>query len=154
MVGGLTLRDCLRRAEVAEITSIGRRRTGVEDPRLTEVVHREFTDFGAIAASFEHRDVALFCLGAYTGAVPDRDLREITVDYAVAFADALQAGSPRAAIRHLRFGCHPSSHPSSRSAATPPVPPLFRCQLLGPDRPAEGPAGFIGQPQCLQELSS
>jgi len=98
MVGGLALRDGLRRPEVTELTSIGRRRTGVEDPKLTEILHRDFTDYGPIASHFDHCDAALFCLGAYTGAVPDRELREITVDYPVAFADALYAGSPDAAI--------------------------------------------------------
>jgi len=101
MVGGLALRDSLRRPEVTEITSIGRRPTGVEDPRLTEVLHQGFTDFGPVADRFEHCDVALFCLGVYTGAVPDREMREITVDYTVAFAEALYAGSPGAAICFL-----------------------------------------------------
>lgn len=101
MVGGLALRDCLRRPEVTEITSIGRRPTGLEDPKLTEVLHKDFTDFGPIASRFEQCDVALFCLGAYTGAVPDWELREVTVDYTVAFADALSAASPEAAVCFL-----------------------------------------------------
>lgn len=96
MVGGLALRDCLRHPDVAEVTAIGRRPTGVSDPRSTEVLHRDFTDFRAIAGVFEGRDAALFCLGAYTGAVSDEKLREITVDYTIAFAEALRAGSPEA----------------------------------------------------------
>jgi len=101
MAGGLALRDGLCHPEVTEITSIGRRPTGVEDPKLTEVLHQDFTDYGPIASHFEHCDAALFCLGAYTGAVPDRELREITVDYTVAFSDALYAGSPGAAVCFL-----------------------------------------------------
>jgi uncharacterized protein YbjT (DUF2867 family) len=98
MVGGLALRDSLRHPDVAQVIVIGRRRTGVSDPRLTEVLHRDFTDFRGIAEVFEGRDAALFCLGAYTGAVSDGMLREITVDYTIAFAEALRAGSPEAAF--------------------------------------------------------
>jgi len=101
MVGGLALRDSLRRPEVTEVTSIGRRPTGVADPKLSEVLHEDFTDFGPAIDRFEHCDLALFCLGAYTGAVPDRELREITVDYTLAFADALSAASPEAAVCFL-----------------------------------------------------
>jgi hypothetical protein len=53
MVGGLALRDGLRRPEVTEITWIGRRPRGVEDPNLTEVLHHDFTDYGVIANHFE-----------------------------------------------------------------------------------------------------
>jgi uncharacterized protein YbjT (DUF2867 family) len=44
----------------------------------------------------EGQDVALFSLGAYTGAVPDDEFRKITVDYTVAFAEALFRRSPHA----------------------------------------------------------
>lgn len=41
-------------------------------------------------------DVAFFCLGAYTGTVPDDEFRRITVDYVVEFARALFAENPDA----------------------------------------------------------
>ncbi len=100
MIGGLALRECLGRPEVAEVTSIGRRSVGEQHSKLTEVEHQDFGDFGGLD-SFEHQDVALFCLGAYTGAVPDAQFREITVDYTVAFAKALHAASPTATVCFL-----------------------------------------------------
>lgn len=157
MVGGLALRDCLRRAEVSEVTSIGRRRTGLEDSKLTEVVHQDFTDFGPIAASFEHRDVALFCLGAYTGAVADRELRTIVVDYAVAFADALRAGSPEVPIvSSAGRGADPTGHSriafarykgrgrrlSSRGASPGSTSSAPGC--IYPVEPRRGPNSAIG----------
>ncbi len=96
MVGGLALRDCLGRPEVSRVTVIGRRATGIEDPRLREVRHDDFTDFGGAEAALANQDCALFCLGAYTGAVDDETFRTITVDYTVAFAEALRKESPDA----------------------------------------------------------
>src|SRR6478672_5265206 len=40
-------------------------------------------------------------LGAYTGAVPDAELRKITVDYTVEFARVLYGSSPNAAFSFL-----------------------------------------------------
>jgi uncharacterized protein YbjT (DUF2867 family) len=40
-------------------------------------------------------------LGAYTGAVPDEQLRRITVDYTVEFARVLRASSPNATFAFL-----------------------------------------------------
>jgi uncharacterized protein YbjT (DUF2867 family) len=49
----------------------------------------------------ENQDAVLYCLGAYTGAVPDDLFREITVDYTIAFAKALHKASPQAAFCFL-----------------------------------------------------
>jgi uncharacterized protein YbjT (DUF2867 family) len=43
----------------------------------------------------------VFCLGAYTGAVPDAELRTITVNYTVEFARVLRNSSPEAAFSFL-----------------------------------------------------
>jgi uncharacterized protein YbjT (DUF2867 family) len=109
MVGGLVLRESLARAEVTRVTTVGRRPTGVADPRLREVVHADSADYRTVAEAFQGQDAALFCLGTYTGAVPDAELRRVTVDYAVAFAETLYAGSPGATFALLSgHGADPS----------------------------------------------
>jgi uncharacterized protein YbjT (DUF2867 family) len=47
------------------------------------------------------QDAAVFCLGAYTGAVSDQEFHKITVDYTVEFARVLRASSPSAAFSFL-----------------------------------------------------
>jgi len=101
MVGGIALRESLRLPEVKTVTVVGRRATGVTNPKLRELLHDDFADYGAIGEALEEQDAALFCIGAYTGAVPDDELRRITVDYALAFARALYARSPQAAFCFL-----------------------------------------------------
>jgi nucleoside-diphosphate-sugar epimerase len=71
MVGGCALRISLANSVVSQVTAIGRSRTGIEDAKLQEVIVDDFSDYTTVAHAFENQDVALYCLGAYTGAVPD-----------------------------------------------------------------------------------
>ena len=101
MVGGQALRNALERPDVESVTSIGRRKTGLSNPRLSEVLHPDFADCSALAPVLTGQDAAIFCLGTYTGVVTDAELRRITVDYAVEFARVLHASSPDAAFSFL-----------------------------------------------------
>ena len=101
MVGGYALRYLLEDAAVGGVTSIGRRNLGVSHPKLTEILHPDFADCSALAGALSGQEAALFCLGVYTGAVPDAELRRITVDYTVEFARVLRASSPKATFAFL-----------------------------------------------------
>jgi uncharacterized protein YbjT (DUF2867 family) len=101
MVGGYALRYALDHSGVGGVTAIGRKPTGVTHPRLHEVLHQDFADCSGLAVALAGQDAALFCLGTYTGAVPDAELRRITVDYAVEFARVFRESSPRAAFSFL-----------------------------------------------------
>lgn len=98
MIGRLVQEYCLSDSSVGSVTSVGRRTTDTDHPKLREIAHGDFTDFSSIEEEMEGQDAAFFCLGAYTGAVPDDEFRKITVDYTVAFAEALVKGSPEAAF--------------------------------------------------------
>ena len=101
MVGGHALRHALAHAAVAQVTTIGRRKVGISHPKLTEVLHQDFTDCSALGEALVGQDAAISCLGAYTGAVTDAELRRVTVDYAVEFARVLRGNSPAAAFSFL-----------------------------------------------------
>jgi len=101
MVGGLALRHALERPEFSGVTIIGRRNPGISHPKLKEVLHQDFLDCSALARDLSDQDAAVFCLGAYTGAVPDAELRKITVDYTIEFARVLRGSSPSATVSFL-----------------------------------------------------
>ena len=112
MVGGYALRYALENSAVGSVTSIGRRKLGISHTKLTEVLHRDFADFSALAEVLSRQDAAVFCLGAYTGVVTDAELRTITVNYTVAFARVLRGSSPEAAFSFLSGG---GADPTGRS---------------------------------------
>jgi uncharacterized protein YbjT (DUF2867 family) len=101
MVGGYALRYALDHPAVGRVTVIGRRKLGLSHPKLAEVLHRDFADCSDLAETLAGQDAAVFCLGAYTGAVPDAELRAITADYAIEFARVLHGCSPDAAFSFL-----------------------------------------------------
>ena len=101
MVGGYALRYALNYPAIGLVTAIGRRSLGISHPKLKEVLHQDFADCSALADALAGQDAAVFCLGAYTGAVSDAELRKVTVDYTIEFARALHAASAAAAFSFL-----------------------------------------------------
>ena len=101
MVGGYALRYALENPAVASVTAIGRKTVGISHPKLKEVLHRDFADCSALAETLSGQYAAVFCLGTYTGAVSDAELRTVTVDYTIEFARVLRSSSPDAAFSFL-----------------------------------------------------
>jgi uncharacterized protein YbjT (DUF2867 family) len=101
MVGGYALGYALEHPAVESVTALVRRNLGISHPKLREVQHRNFADCSALAEVLTGQDAAVFCLGAYTGAVSDTDLRAITVDYTIEFARVLRGRSPDASFSFL-----------------------------------------------------
>src|ERR1700688_2783393 len=109
MVGGYALRYLLEDPAVGAVTSIGRRNLGGSHPKLTEILHPDFADCSPLADALTGHEAAVFCLGTYTGAVPDAELHRITVDCTVEFARVLRASSPNATFAFLsRSGADPT----------------------------------------------
>jgi uncharacterized protein YbjT (DUF2867 family) len=101
MVGSIILRESLASEQVGQVTSLVRRFSGIQHPKLKEVILPDFTELTAIAENLKEIDVAFFCIGVYTGAVPDDEFKKITVDQANAFGDSLKAQSPHARLCFL-----------------------------------------------------
>jgi uncharacterized protein YbjT (DUF2867 family) len=101
MVGGYALRYALDNLAVGSVISIGRRKLDISHPKLEQVVHQDFADCSALAEALSGQDAAIYCLGTYTGAVSDEELRTITVDYTVEFARVLRSSSPDAGFSFL-----------------------------------------------------
>ena len=101
MVGGYALRYMLDHKSVERVTAIGRRELGISHAKLKEVLQGDFANCSALAEALSGQNAAIFCLGAYTGAVSDEELRIITVDYTAEFARVLRAASPDAVFSFL-----------------------------------------------------
>lgn len=112
MVGGYALRSALDNSAVRSVTSIGRRKLDISHRKLSQVVHANFADCSALAEPLTDQDAAIFCVGAYTGAVSDAELRKVTADYTIEFARVLRGSSPDAAFSFLSGS---GADPSGRS---------------------------------------
>jgi uncharacterized protein YbjT (DUF2867 family) len=94
MIGAIILDACLKSDDVHQVTSLSRKSTGIEHPKLVEVLHSDFKDLSGLEKHFSNQDAAYYCIGVYTGQVPRDKFRDITVGYTIAFADMLKAHSP------------------------------------------------------------
>ena len=101
MVGGYALRHALGAPAIGAVTAIGRRKLGISHPKLKEVLHPDFADCSALAATLADQDAAVFCLGTYTGAVSDAELRTISAGYTIEFARVLRKSSPNSKFSFL-----------------------------------------------------
>jgi uncharacterized protein YbjT (DUF2867 family) len=101
MVGGYALRYALEQRDVEHVTSIGRRKLSISHSKLTQILHPDFADCSTLAKTLAGQDGAIYCLGTYTGVVPDAELRRVTFDYAAEFTRVLRASSPNAAFSFL-----------------------------------------------------
>ena len=95
MIGALVLQKCLNSNDVNIVTSIVRKASGINHPKLKEIIHPNFSDYSSISEVFKDQDIAFYCIGVYTGAVPRDEFRKITVDYTLAFAEMLRIKSDK-----------------------------------------------------------
>lgn len=94
MVGQGVLRECLRDAAVQRILLIGRTASAVRDAKVTEIVHKDLTDYSPIANELAGYDACFFCLGVSAAGMSESDYRRITYDLTLAAARALVAANP------------------------------------------------------------
>jgi uncharacterized protein YbjT (DUF2867 family) len=113
MIGGLILRYCLERDDVAKVTSIVRKKSGIVHPKLSEIIHENFPDYSSITEHFKNQDIAFYCIGVYTGQVPKEEFRKITVDFTEAFAKTLRSSSEKTTFCFLSGAGADSSEKSS-----------------------------------------
>lgn len=101
MVGNIILQACIEDNEINEIVSLVRKPTSEKSSKLKEVEIENFANYSIHSNHFENIEAAFFCIGAYTGKVSDEQFKEITVDYAVEFAQALANQNPKAKLCFL-----------------------------------------------------
>ena len=107
MVGSEVLDLCLQSHEIESVTTIGRRKVGIEHAKLLEIEHHDFLDFSPIEGDLSECDTCLYCLGVYQAQVSKEKFWEITVDYLDALVRTLEKSNPN--IRFCLFSAQGAS---------------------------------------------
>jgi uncharacterized protein YbjT (DUF2867 family) len=99
MVGQGVLRECLRAPDVKAVLSVGRTATGwlsgVQNPRLREIVHADMSSYGDIESELAGYDACFFCLGVSSSGMKQADYERITYDFTLAAAQTLCRLNPQ-----------------------------------------------------------
>jgi uncharacterized protein YbjT (DUF2867 family) len=94
MVGHGALTALLEDPQITGVTALTRRPTGRDHPKLSEIRHHDFTDYRELGNVFGEADATLFCLGSPSVGLTEPAYARITVDYAVAAAEAARRANP------------------------------------------------------------
>jgi len=94
MVGQGVLRECLLDSGVASVVSIGRSATGVSDPKLSQIVHADLTNYAPIESRLSGFDACFFCLGVSSAGLNEEQYTRITYDITLRAAETLARLKP------------------------------------------------------------
>ena len=94
MVGSGALLECIADPRVTSVLSIARRRSGITNRKVEEVVHADFFNYASIRPAFARSDACFFCLGVSSAGLDEAEYRRQTYDLTLAAAGAIAAVSP------------------------------------------------------------
>jgi len=89
MVGQIIEANCLQRPDVNQVHCVLRRPSGRSHPKLTEHIREDFNNWQDLHNTLSNIDQVIFCLGAYTGSLPDDQFKAVTVDIPVQLGSQL-----------------------------------------------------------------
>ena len=94
MVGQGVLRECLLDPEVELATTVGRSSTGMQNPKLREIVHADLEDYTSIAGELAGYDACFFCLGVSSSGMKEAAYERVTYRFTLAAAETLSRVNP------------------------------------------------------------
>lgn len=94
MVGNGALITLLEREDITEILSISRKPSGISNPKLTEIIHKDFYNLDSISEQMKGYDAVLFCLGISSVGLPKEEYFKITHTLTLHFAEVFKKENP------------------------------------------------------------
>lgn len=101
MLGQGVLRECLLDDGIERVLTVGRTPTGVEHPKLTELVREDLTDLTPVEERLSGYDACFFCLGVSSAGMSEDAYRRVTYDITVAAGQALARRNPGSAFVYV-----------------------------------------------------
>lgn len=89
MVGEGVLHECLLSDEVSEVLVINRKPCGINNPKLKEVIHKDFYNLSPVKEQLKGYDGCLFCLGTTSIGKSEAEFAKITYTLTMHFAQTL-----------------------------------------------------------------
>jgi uncharacterized protein YbjT (DUF2867 family) len=95
MVGQGVLRECLLDPDVQSVQIVGRTASGVQHPKLREIMHPDLWHYDTIAANLSGFDACFFCLGVSSSGMTEEAYERVTYGITIAAAETLCRLNPR-----------------------------------------------------------
>ncbi len=109
MGGKGVLLESLKSEEVESILVITRESISLTDPKLKEMIQRDFFDLTAIEKDLQGYDACFFCIGVSSFRMKEETYRKITYELPLHFAKTLATINPEMTLCHVSAtGADPS----------------------------------------------
>lgn len=95
MVGQGALRECLLADDVTLVQTVGRTATGLQHPKLRELVRQDLFDYASVEAELENYDACFFCIGVTSSGMAEAQYTRLTHDLTLAAAQVLARLNPQ-----------------------------------------------------------
>jgi uncharacterized protein YbjT (DUF2867 family) len=87
MVGQGVLRECLAAPDVLLVAAVGRSATGVQNPKLREIVHADLLNYAGMDTDLSGFDTCFFCLGVSSVGMSEDAYSHVTYGITMAAAE-------------------------------------------------------------------
>jgi uncharacterized protein YbjT (DUF2867 family) len=114
LVGQGVLHECLQAHDLRQVTVLGRRPTGVEHPRLREILLEDFAHAAGISQRLEGMHACFYCAGAPPLGTSTEDYRHVTLSLTLAVANAYANANPGGRLLYVS-----GAHADARSRIMP-----------------------------------
>ncbi len=94
MVGEGVLHECLAHPEVEKVLVITRQPCGYSDPKLTEIIHKDFFDISSLSDRLTGYNACFFCLGVTSMGKKEPEYTKLTYTLTMHFATTLSKLNP------------------------------------------------------------
>lgn len=94
MVGEGVLHECILHPDVEEILILTRKPSGVNHPKVKELVHPDFYDLSPIADQLKNYNACFFCLGVSSVGMNEADYTKVTYILTLHVAQVLSKHNP------------------------------------------------------------
>ncbi len=91
MVGKGVLLECLQDEAIENVCCIVRRPLGINHPKLSELIHPDFSSFNEVAGELKGFDAAYLCMGVSSAGMREDEFHEKTYGFTLALAEVLKA---------------------------------------------------------------
>lgn len=101
MVGKAVLLEAIDNPKVTAILLLSRRSIGRSYPKVSEVLHRDFTDFSAVASKLAGYDLCCHCMGVSSAGMSEEKFTHFTYTVTKALADVLYTQNPNMVFSYV-----------------------------------------------------
>lgn len=101
MIGKGVLLECLEHHDITEVLSISRKSLGIQDPKLKELIHKDFSEFASVAEQLNGYDACYACMGVSAAGMKEEDYTKMTYGYTLALAQELFKINPQMCFNYV-----------------------------------------------------